>query len=185
MKTLQANIFLVLLAATVTVQSKRQIYTASQGVNQKLEDALFSNSSLLYMMQEVFIQSSLVPHDLVYLNVCVTVEHLHPGNCDNSSLPDGQSNFSYCQKFQWSSSALVNLISIDQLLILDNVITESFVREIMHRDYIDIQLHIDTIPCEATENDITAALMQLLPWVCVCVYTYTYVLMTIYYAYIL
>ena len=53
---------------------------------------------------------------------CVTVGSVEPESCDDSffKLHDGQSNCSYCQKFQWSSSALVDLISTDQLLILNN-----------------------------------------------------------------
>ena len=59
MKTLCANIFLLLLTATVIVHSKQ--YIASEVIYNKLEDALFSNKSVLYMMQEVFIPSKLLP----------------------------------------------------------------------------------------------------------------------------
>ena len=82
----------------------------------------------------------------------------------------GQCNFTYCQKFQWSSSALVDLISVDQLLILDNVLSYSDFHTIEHRECIYFPLHIDTLPCESTKDEILAALMQLLPWVCVCMY---------------
>ena len=57
MKTLCANIFL-LLTATVIVHSKQ--YIASEVIYNKLEDALFSSKSVLYMMQEVFIPSKLL-----------------------------------------------------------------------------------------------------------------------------
>ena len=56
------SIFLILLM--VIVQSK--CHTASQEVYQGLEDALFSNSSLLYKMQEVFVSSKILPRDLVF-----------------------------------------------------------------------------------------------------------------------
>ena len=42
-----------------------------------------------------------------------------------------------------------------------------------HHEHLHIPLQIDTVPCETTEDDILAALMQLLPWVitiCVCMY---------------
>ena len=41
--------------------------TASQEVYQSLEDALFSDSSLLYKMEEVFISSNLLPHDFMHV----------------------------------------------------------------------------------------------------------------------
>ena len=89
-----------------------------------------------------------------------------PESCDTSSILGGQSNFTYCQYFQWSSSALVNLISIDQLFVLD-VISESIIRTIFHWKYLDVPLRIDALPCETTElDDILGALIQLLPWVC-------------------
>ena len=161
-------LFLILLATVVVIYSKPHI--ASHVVYHKLEDALISDSSLLYMMQEIFIPSKMVPRDLVYLRVCVTVGSMQHGSCDNSSLLGGQRNFTYCQKFQWSSSALVDLISVDQLLILDNVISYNVFQIIEHRGGVDVPLHIDTLPCETTEDDILAALMQILPWVGICIY---------------
>ena len=86
----------------------------------------------------------------------MTVDSVQPGSCGNISLPGGQSNFTYCQWFQWSSSTLVDLISLDQLLILDNVIIFHIIE---HREYIYFPLHIDTLPCESTKDEILAALM--------------------------
>ena len=70
---------------------------------------------------------------------------------------------------QWSSSALVNLISIDQLFILDNIISYNVFHFIEHRESVDVPLQIDALPCEIKQDDILAALMQLLSWVCLCV----------------
>ena len=158
--------FLSLLAATAqVVESHLQI--APQVVYQKLENALIADSSLLYMMREVFIPSKILPQGLVYFNICVTVGSTQPLDCVNSSLPGRQNIFPYNQDFQWSSSALVDMISFDQLFILDNVISYSVFSMIERREYIDVPLQIDTFPCEPTEDDILAALMQLLPWVCI------------------
>ena len=71
-----------------------------------------------------------------------------PGSCDSSSLTGGQNNFSYCQWFQWSSSALLDLISIDQLLILDIVISPAVFHIIECHKYIGVPLHVHTLPCE-------------------------------------
>ena len=166
MRAPHTYLFLILLATVLVIHSKPHI--ASQVVYQKLEDALIADSNVLYMMQEVFISSKIFPHKLVRLQVCVTVDRVLPGDCDNSSLLGGQSNFTYCR--MWSSSALIDLISLDQLLILDNVISYNVFLAIVHRRNIDVPLHIDTLPCETTEDDILTALMQLLPWVCICSY---------------
>ena len=165
MKTLHASISLILLAAAVVVQSNSHV--TPQVIYQKLEDALIADKGVLYRMQEAFFPSQSLSRDLVYLNICVTVGSVQHENCDNFSLPGGQSNLSYCQLFQWSSSALSNLISIDQLVILDNVISESIIRVIWHKKYLEVELQIDTLPCGTAEDDMLAALMQLLPWVCI------------------
>ena len=86
----------------------------------------------------------------------------------------GQNNFSYCRAFQWSSSPLLDLISIDQLFVLDNVISVWVFHIPEHPKGIHVPLHIDTLPCDTTEDGILAALMQLLPWVCVCVFVFIY-----------
>ena len=164
-RTLQASIFLGLLAAAVVVEGNPPV--APQVVYLKIKDTLIADSIVLYLMQEAFFPYHSLSRDLIYLNVCVTAGGVQPGICDNTSLFGEQNNFSYCQYFQWSSSALLNFISFDQLLILDNVISESIIRIIMHREYIDVPLHIGTVPCETTEDDILAALMQVLPWVCI------------------
>ena len=150
MRALHTNLSLILLATVVVIHSKPHI--ASQVVYHKLEDALIADSSVLYLMQEVFIPSKILPHNLVHLHVCVTVGSVQPGSCGNFSLPGGQSNFSYCQKFQWSSSALVDLISVDQLLILDNVITYTVLKIIEHRASVDVLLYVDTLPSETVTD---------------------------------
>ena len=95
--------FLILLAAAVVVQSNPQIAVIAQ----KLGDALIADSSLLYMMQEVFISSKTLPHDLVCLRICVTVGSELPGDCDNSSLLGEQSNFTYCHCRSFSGAVLL------------------------------------------------------------------------------
>ena len=116
-------------------------------------------------MQEVFFPPQNLLSDSLRLHVCVTVGGVQPENCDNSFLPGGQGNFSYCQKFQWSRSVLLHLISDDQLLVLDNVIIERIVYFIKHRAELEVPLQIDTLPCDVRVDDILEALMQLLPWV--------------------
>ena len=67
---------------------------------------------------------------------------------------------------------LVDLISTDQLLILDNVISENIIHVIEHQKYMAVPLQIDTLPCDIRVDDILTALMRLLPWVCIYIRTY-------------
>ena len=135
-----------------------QSHIASEILHQKLEDSLSMNHKVLYQMYEAFFLSQNLPPDWLYLHVCVTVGSEHPRSCE--------SNFKYCQTFQWSSSALVDVISFDQLLIMDNVISECIIHTIDHQIYLSVPLHIDNLPCGITEDDILPVLMQLLSWVC-------------------
>ena len=155
----------VLTLLTVAVLGQSESHTATQVMYQKLEDALVADPNLKYVIKLAFFSSQTLSRDLVYLNVCVTVGSVQHESCENSSLPGGQSNFSYCQRFQWSSSALANFISFDQLVILDNVISASIFNNMMHRKYTDFPIKIDALPFCTTKDDILAALMQLLPWV--------------------
>ena len=168
MRALFSGVCLIsLLVEVVTGESKTQL------VYQKLEDALTGNKTLLYQMQEAFYPSKGSSRDVVYLKVCVTVGSVQSGSYDNSSLSGGQSNFSYCQKFQWSSSALVDLILVDQLLIMDNLLSENIIHIVEHREYMAVSLQIYNLPCDITADDILAALMRLLPWVCISHFIYS------------
>ena len=155
--------FLLLTVAVVIVQSKSDIVI--QDTYQKLEKSLIQNRFLLHQLQETFFPSQNLPPDSVHLHVCVTVGSVQPGNCDNCFLTGGQGNFSYCREFQWSRSVLLNLISDDQLLVLDNVIIKRINYVITHQAVLKVPLQIDTLHCDVTVDDILEAVMQLLPWV--------------------
>ena len=145
------------------VQSKSDVLI--QDTYQKLEKSLIQNCFVLHQMQEAFFPSQNLPPDSVHLHVCVMVGSVQPENCDNFSLPGGEGNFSYCQKFQWSRSVLLNLISDDQLLVLDNVLIELISRSIKNKAELKVPFQIDILHCDVTVDDILEALMQLLPWV--------------------
>ena len=93
---------LQLAVAAVIVQIKSDV--AIQDTYQKLKKSLLQNHFVLHQMQEAFFPSQNLPPDSLRLHVCLMVGGLQPGNCDSSFLPGDQSNFSYCQKFQWNKS---------------------------------------------------------------------------------
>ena len=168
MRALFSCIILIsLLVAVITGESKNHI------LYQKLEDALTGNKTALYEMQEAFFPLTGSARDVVYLHVCVAVWSVQPVSYNNSSCFGGQNNFTYCQRFQWSSSALVDLISVDQLLILDNILSEIIIHVIEHQEYMELPLHIYNLPYDIKEDDILSGLMRLLPWVCILIFPYS------------
>ena len=111
---IRIHFFLLLIVGAVNAQSKSDV--AIWDTYQKLEKLLIQNHFVLHQMQEAFFPSQNLPPDSLHLHVCVTIGSVQPGNCDNSFLSGGQGNFSYCQKFQWSRSVLLHLISNDQFI---------------------------------------------------------------------
>ena len=133
---------------------------------QKLEDALKTNKQTLYLLQKTFFPSQHLPRDLVNLHVHVTVCSVLPDKCDEQCTASGAiSNFSYTQRFQWSSSPLLDLIPSGQLLTLDNVLSRVVYRDTFHRSWLQVELQIDSLPNDVCENDLLEALIQLLCWV--------------------
>ena len=156
------SISLLLILAT-SVQCDDHM--APQLVHQKLENALKTNTKMLYLMQGAFFPFYGFPQDFVFLDVCIVVG---TGRCNkNSSFSGVLSNSSYHQKFQWSSSVLLDLISNDQLLIMDNVLCRAVQNGIRHCSWFPMTLQIDSLPGSVSEKDLLEALIQLLYWVCV------------------
>jgi len=165
----------------MTAQSTNN--TASQAVYQKLEHALITDSKAGYSMQDTFFPTQGLSLDLIFIQVNVTVDSMLPKSCSRHPPSPGTSTkFSYCQKFQWSSSPLLNLISVDQLLILDNVISEWIYHTMEHHDFLQFALRIDTLPCDTSEDDLLEALMQLLPQVSTSIHAFCMVFMGMVYA---
>ena len=158
----------LLTAAAVTPLTQCTNNTRQQIVHQKLQDALLADSTTLYLMQKVFFPLQGLPPNLVGIFMCVTVGGALPEHCGwHSSFSSASNNFSYRQKFQWSSSALVFLISFDQLVVLDNVISTTIYRSsVSPHTILPIKLHIDSLPSDVSEDDLLEGLIQLLTWVC-------------------
>ena len=153
----------LLLILAISVQCDDHM--PPQLVHQKLENALKTNTKMLYLMQGGFFSFYGIPQDFVFLDVCIAVG---TGRCNkNSSFSGALSNSSYHQKFQWSSSVLLDLISNDQLLIMDNVLCRAVQNGIRHCSWLPMQLQIDSLPSGVSEKDLLEALIQLLYWVCV------------------
>ena len=131
---------------------------------QKLEGAFKADNKTLYEIQKAFFPFQGLPRDYVYLNA--TVGKTLTGRCTGYSSPGVLSNFTYCQSFQWSSSPILDLISNDQLLILDNVLSRLVQKFFQRRSWLSVNLQIDSLPSNVSKENLLEGLLQLLNWVC-------------------
>ena len=162
--TLHTTIFI--LTTIAVTASAHHLATRAQVLYQKLEHVLITDSKVRYLMQDAFSPSQWLPRDIVYIHVNIVIDSMLPRSCGRHPPLSGTLiNHSYYYEFQWSSSPLLNLISVDQVLILDNVLSGTICRCLQHHGYLHASLHIDDVPCNTTEDDLLAALMKLLPWV--------------------
>ena len=65
------------------------------------------------------------------------------------------------QKFQRSSTPLLDLISICRLLTVDNVLSKTVYDVTRHRSWLPAELQL---PSNISENDLLVALLQLFCW---------------------
>lgn len=148
---------------------------------QALEDALISNQEALYMLKQVFFPG--VPTPIREANVlqfgpCVEfniTEQLNFTTTDQQPFPndsvslEGSRLYRYCFSLRWTTSPLLNLITVDQLLVLDNVFGDLIYSTIAggtKYNAIMFTLRVPSFPCIPTEEDSLEALSMLLCWVC-------------------
>ena len=161
--TLLTSIFIL---TTIAVTASAHHLATHVHVYQKLEHVLITDSKVRYLIQDTFFPPQRSPRDIVYIRVNIVIDSMLPRSCSEHPPSSGMLiNHSYYYEFQWSSSPLLNLISVDQVLILDNVLSESIYHVVQHHGYLHVSLHIDDLPCNTSEDDLLAALMELLPWV--------------------
>ena len=135
---------------------------------QKLETALISNFKALLEMKLKFFpsfQNHIQEVQILHLNVCVRVmNHFKISRSNISNENDSVA----CWNFKWSASALLSVISTDQLMIFDfiyvDIIYSAIQGNMAHKD-ITITLKTDLLPCMSSQSELQEALVQLLSWV--------------------
>lgn len=150
---------------------------------QALEDALINNQEALYMLKQVFFPGVPTPireTDVLQFGPCVEFNITEQLNCtttdqqpfakfnDSVSL-EGSCLYRYCFSLRWTTSPLLNLITVDQLLVFDNVFGDLIYSTIAggtKYNNIIFTLHVPSFPCIPTEEDSVEALSMLLCWVC-------------------
>ena len=142
---------------------------------QKLEGALINNSKALFQLKEMFFSASgshTQEVQILHMHICVRVGTTEvfqsPGTSANSS--NGTHTSTHCWNFKWSASALLNLITVDQLMTIDFMYVYFVYQQIRgttgHHN-INIKLNAVLLPCmhEPSENHLKGALISLFTWV--------------------
>ena len=139
---------------------------------QKLEGALINNSRTLHQMKQKFFPA-FDPHiqevQVLNLHVCVRVtdQVKSSGSTTTNSSTDTDPSI-HRWNLKWSASAVLSLLSIDQLMVFDffyvDMIYSSIQKSLAHKT-VNIILSTDLHPCVPSEGDLQEALVQLLSWV--------------------
>ena len=137
---------------------------------QKLERALINNFTTLLQMKRKFFpvfDNHIQEVQVLHLHVCVRVTDQVKSSGSTSISNENEPSI-HCWNFKWSVSALLNLISIDQLMAFDFVYVDTIYSQIqrsMAHKTVSITLSTDLPPCTSSESDLQEALVQLLSWV--------------------
>ena len=137
---------------------------------QKLETALINNSkALLHMKQKFFPASTHIDEvQILHLHACVRVMGQFKSSGSTTNISNEADSSIHCWNFKWSASAVLSLISIDQLMAFDflyvDIIYSAIQWSMIHKR-VSFTLRTDFLPCMSSERDLQEALVQLLSWV--------------------
>jgi len=137
---------------------------------QKLETALINNSkALLHMEQKFFPASTHIDEvQILHLHACVRVMGQFKSSGSTTNISNETDSRIHYWNFKWSASAVLSLISIDQLMAFDFLYVDiiySAIQWSMIHNRVSFTLRTDFLPCMSSERDLQEALVQLLSWV--------------------
>ena len=137
-----------------------------------MEDALVHNKEALFKLRELFfptLHTERLDSLVKFIKICVTIDEVPETKCRTvEGYVPVASNFSHCNIFQWTSSALLSHINFNQLLVLENVFTVILYGHLLgHSSFIftDISLHLKTLPCAPSEKSLHSTEYILASWV--------------------
>jgi len=145
---------------------------------QRLEDSLTNDSQTLYALRQTFFPLHRTISPAIAIKVCIEVGEIQTVSCNregHSSDPAFSNTTSdeKCWWYQWSSSALLAMITADELLAFDNIfflIVYSHIGPSVHYS-IEFALQPASLPCMPSSNEMQATLTALLSWVSVQIIT--------------
>ena len=125
-------------------------------------------------MQAFFPLQRTVP-PAIYVSACIELGEIQSESC-NREGHSGEPAFSIndtstrkCWVYQWTSSSLLALLTVDELLAFDNTIFILVYITVGSSWFhnIDLELQPESLPCMPTSNEMETTLATLLSWVCV------------------
>ena len=170
---------ILMILFTSVLQVDGSYFPQFHPFHKTLESALTTEETLFTLRQAFFpvVRSSAQETQLVKIHICVEItvdQALNSTTNDSciasSLLKTGGSNnvSSFCRTFLWTDSALLSLITIDQLIAFDaltSFIYKAATGQLKAAGYnINVFLPI-LCPVKQQKSEITTSLMLLLSWV--------------------
>ena len=138
----------------------------------KLEASLVNNSQMLYALRQAFFPLHRTVSPAISIKVCIEVRQIQSEDCSNSKGQSGApafSNGNKCWWYEWTSSSLLALLTVDELLAFENIIFYTIYSNIGPSMFnsIDLTLRPESLPCMPSSSELETTLTSLLSWVCV------------------
>lgn len=145
-------------------------YTSRYELHHMMEAALLRNNQTIYDIQERFLNSKyMAKNKFTYLhfhNTCLTVDKLDcPLNQSSTGFLSG--SYHRCWEFQWTDSALIDLISEDIISLLDPIsgqIRKTFILLTKGHSIYNLHIHLKRPLC-IKENALMDEFLKVLSWV--------------------
>ena len=139
-----------------------------------LEDALIKDTDSLYALRE----SLLSKHNHVlsiHIVACVAMATQNCSSTENVHEPVADSSSSCvsskCFDYQWSSSAMLDSISLEQLVTIDNAIAANMIWYIVGNHHyqrkVKLCFHLDKVSYQPSDLELSQTLAKVLRWVSV------------------
>ena len=174
--------------SALTLQCKEAGYTGkSSYFYRKLESALLRDPNALYALHTVFFEPNRVPREVAQINLHLNINHMGPSNCTTAgpnqwSLANGTNDttkhndsqpYKYYWSFKWSHSAVLSQINVGELWVFDNLLTGILYARVSTtiRRNANITLHVPSLPCKPTHDDVLWTVTTFLTWVSYVVFT--------------
>ena len=168
--------------SALTLQCNEEGYTGeSSYFYSQLESALLRNPNALFALHTAFFEPNRVPREVAQIDLHLNIHHMGPSNCTTAgpnrwSLANGTNDtsthndsqlYEYFWQFKWSQSAVLSQINVGELWVFDNVLTIILYGRVStsnHRNA-HITLHVPSLPCKPTRDDVLWTVTTFLTWV--------------------
>ena len=174
--------------SALTLQCKEAGYTGeSSYFYRELESALLRNPNALYALHTAFFEPNRVPREVAHISLHLNINHMGPSNCTTAgpnqwSLANGTNDtskhndsqlYEYYWQFKWSHSAVLSQINVGELWVFDNILTQILYWRVSTSDHrvATITLHVPSLPCKLSHDDVLWTVITFLTWVSLVVFT--------------